>query len=132
MFQKLSSMQPERRRGAEGPIVWVMQQPLVKTDGWKPDLTSAERYGRIEFLLPMGHKTYVNPLQTQQLLYPSLQIFDPAHDYLLWANFADIASSWMVVAMLTAAGYKELKYLYWQSGREAGTGLYIPVTLSAE
>jgi len=118
-------------------VVYVIQQPKPKEGGWTPNLQPAVEYGRIEFVFDAGDRIYADPKAALEKARTRLKDFDPENDYLLWPNFGDPASQWLVVAHLTANGFNTLRWLYWTRGRVGNAmsnenGFYIPITLKAK
>lgn len=117
------------------PTVYVIQTPRPKSDGWTPNLEPASKYGKIEFVFPVGEKAWADPESSRHRAAERLKDFDPTRDYLCWANFGDPACLWIVIGMLVARGARSLKFLYWSRGRnEDGSsdkthGHYFPVEI---
>lgn len=114
--------------------VFIIQQPRPKDDGWSPDFSSAIQYGKLEFIFGVGDRAYADPREAKRKAAAKLANFNPAKDYLLWANFGDPATAWIVIMILVAKGYLRLCFLYWSRGRSATgmnneLGFYFPVEL---
>lgn len=111
----------------ESSVVYVFQRPRPRED-WTPDLSSASKYGTIRFLFDIDDAPHKDPRAAAKRVLPSLSQFDPEKDFLLWANFCDPMSAWLVVFMLGLSGKKKLQFLYWNKKGYAGEpGFYYPV-----
>lgn len=120
-----------------GPVVYVMQQPTPK-NGWTPDLGPATQYGRLAFVFDAEDRPHGSPVAALKKARTRLAEFDGERDYLLWPNFGDMASMWVVIALLTHGGWKKLRYLYWKRhGKSivqdsAPEGYYFPVEINLQ
>lgn len=116
------------------PVVYVIQRPRPKPgDGWMPDFSTAQPYGRLEFIFEPSDRIYADPREALKKAAARLNKFNPEHDLLLFTIFGDPAASWLVIQHLTALGFKKLKYLYWSKGAKDGVvqgkGFYYPVEI---
>lgn len=117
-------------------VVWVIQQPRPKANGWVPDLASANRYGRIEFVFDAGDRAYSDPVAAVKKAKARLVNFDPEHDFLCWSHFGDPATLWLTVFLLGQRTTR-LKFLYWSRSKSAflgaasgeESGFYFPIEI---
>jgi len=119
-------------------VVWVVQQPRPKANGWVPDLQSANRYGRIEFIFDAGDRAYSDPVAAVKKAKSRLVNFDPENDFLCWSHFGDPATLWLTVLLLGQRATR-LKFLYWSRSKSASrnfsdlpseeSGFYFPIEI---
>jgi hypothetical protein len=105
------------------PTVYVAQQPTPKLGtGWIPDLSPANKFGKVEFVFDAPDKPWVDTQNAIAKILVRTKEFDADTDFLLWPQSGDPASFWLMIQTLTARGFHRLRFLYYQ--RE---GFYIPI-----
>jgi hypothetical protein len=116
---------------SKSSTVYVIQRPRPRADGWQPDLSGAINYGKLAFVFDPDDKAYINPALAIEKADIALKDFDSKHDYLLWAQFGDPATMWLVISLLTLKGHTRLQYLYWSRKRkdQPADGYYIPIII---
>ena len=109
------------------PIVWMVQQSWAST----ADVTSAQKYGRIEYILGVNDRPGQWPEQCLKKIYAALEQYREG-DYFA-TTLADPAGPMLLGIALAEFGFDEIKWLRWErpppdsSGeRRAGAGTYVP------
>lgn len=125
---------PEDPLDANGAVVYITQHPRPKGDGWVPDFSKAQPYGRLEYVFEVSDRAYADPAAALRKAMTRLKDFNPDKDCLLWCNFGDPATLFLIIMILVARGFKTLKFLYWSRGRIGDVmsndcGYYAPIIL---
>lgn len=121
----------------QNPRVFIIQRPQPKAeDGWTPDLSPCLQYGAMEFVFEIGERAFADPAAARRKAEKKLEDFDPEKDFILWGNFGDPATMWLVIMILVARGFKKLKYLYWSRRKSLASkfsdsppGFYMPIEI---
>jgi hypothetical protein len=107
-------------------VCYGVQEPLASRD-----LSSAQRYGRVEFLLDGRDKPSLTPGPCLRKIYKGLQDMHP-DDYIFYAG-GDPMGLLLVGAVLRDQGFSEINFLKWDretdpdtGERVQGAGYYIP------
>lgn len=110
--------------------VYLMQEPLPKSDGWTPDLSMAAEHGAIKAIFDRGDRVYIDTDSAVEKARLRLKDFDPNEDFLLWVGFADPSVQWLVPMVLVDMGYKEINYLFWSKRPNSPNGgYYYPIKI---
>ena len=111
----------------EGRVFVCMSLPTSKADR---DLSSAQRYGRIEYVLPASPSASLTPGPSFMKAARKLRDFDPDKDYLVFPGGDPMA---LLVCGLALAelGITEVQILRWDrerapGGGRTGAGYYVP------
>ena len=104
--------------------VFAVQQPTHRLNGVvqpSMDLTPAEEFGEVVFLLHSAHNPFDDPEETAELVAEALteEGYGP-EDYLLMVGSPILIS---VVAAVAGQLFPSLRLLQWNRGR----GAYVPV-----
>lgn len=119
------------------PTVYAIQEPppyIDRATGTKveKDLSSAQRYGAIKFILDSRDRVGTMPGQARHKLAKGLQDFKP-DDYLVHPG-GDYLSLIIVGSILRDLGFREVQWLRWEkergtNGERLAGGFYTPVTI---
>lgn len=90
------------------------------------DLSSASRFGQVEFLLQPHEKAAQNPDLTLERLMMRLESFDPTRDFIFTAGGDPLAFA-LTVAALKELDFTYFQYLRWERDRQNGGGFYVSV-----
>jgi len=106
-------------------VVWMTHETAEDRD-----LSSAAKYGRVEFLCYNNDKPGLHPGPTVQRMYERLAGEYRDGDYIC-APGGDYIAAVMLGACLATLGHKEIRMLRYQrerdeTGRKTGSGFYIP------
>lgn len=109
------------------PTVFFVQEP-----GSDRDFSSANRYGKVEFLLSSRDRPGLSPGPTLFKLRQGLRKMRPG-DYLAWAG-GDPLGPTLVGLVLAEMGFRSFNMLRWErerdtEGRRTNRGYYVPVTI---
>ena len=120
------------------PVCYCIQEPLPFRDpqtGEKipRDLSSASRYGKLEFLLTQEDLPSLLPAPTFFKIHKRLKDFRPDVDFVFFAG-GDPFAVGLCFAVLRDMGFRAVTFLRWE--RERGidgermtkSGFYVPVT----
>lgn len=115
--------------------VYITQQPVPNRSGWMPNLTSAEKYGALEYVFEPEDYPYLKPKAAMAQAARSLRDFNQFDDYILWPNTGDPAAAWAVMLTLARKGIHQIKTLYYERGMKDGErsnrdGFYSVVTFT--
>lgn len=111
----------------EEPKVYCIQKPRGKPR----DLSSANRYGAIEFVLDDTDAPSQNPSASYHKIHRRLLGFE-VNDYIFTAGGDPLAMG-LVVAALKELGHREINFLVWERERDIdgtrkhGVGYYVPL-----
>lgn len=105
-------------------VVYVIQQPAQSRE-----FGSAQKYGRVEFVLSSAEKVSILPARALGILRRRLKPFTK-EDYIVWAGgdpFAPILAG----IVLGEYGFSEINYLRWErekmdGGLRSSNGYYLP------
>ena len=110
---------------------------VIQNTRYPADVSPAEIYGKIQYVLGPGDRTSSNPELSLRKLFQALDGFEPEHDFILWAG-GDPLSCMLTGAVLTEIGILRFKYLRFEKERsrsqpgEPVSGFYVPVMVSLE
>lgn len=111
----------------EAAKVFCVQQPRSNDR----DLSSANRYGKIEFLLDSDDMPSISPSACIHKMNKQLQEFHHK-DFLFYAG-GDPLGLGLAMCLLKDRGFTEIQVLRWErernitGQRRAGVGFYVPV-----
>lgn len=116
------------------PVVYIAQEPTPFLQNGVPkykDLSSAQRYGRIVYLLDQTDMPSQDPWYARNKMFAALDSFDPKNDFLTVVG-GDPISLALAMAVLGAMGHEEISYLRWDrertpDGERTSGGFYTPV-----
>lgn len=114
--------------------VFLIHEPRARKDnGWLPDLSTAEEYGRLAVIFSKdNHPSYMHTADIHNLLDLALRDFNPATDFIVWCG-GDIAAIVHVSAYL-AQHHKSVQMLRWDNRRNEQKqrvgGFYRPATIT--
>ena len=109
--------------------VFCVQQPRSNDR----DLSSANRYGRLEFLMGSDAMPSINPSACLHLMNKQLLKFEHK-DYMFYAG-GDPLGLGLAMCLLKDNGFTEFQYLRWERERDikgqrrVGLGFYVPVRI---
>lgn len=120
-------------------VCYCIQEPSphrdVATGVMVPrDLSSAARYGRLEFLFNQEEKPSLTPGPAYFKLHKKLREFRPEKDYIFHAG-GDTLACGLVFAALADLGAERISWLRWERERGLdgerikGAGFYVPVSV---
>lgn len=97
------------------------------------DLSSANRYGTVHFIMEANPPPSLAPGQAIQQTRKALRDFDETQDYIAWAG-GDPVATFIVGAVLAEKGVRAVKWLKYDrerspDGTRTGAGFYTPVTI---
>jgi len=107
--------------------VFCIQQPRSNDR----DLSSANRYGRLLFLLDDSDSPSMTPSSCIHKMNKQLMAYETS-DYLVYAG-GDPLGLGLALCLLKDRGFTEVNVLRWErerdihGGRKAGVGFYVPV-----
>lgn len=111
---------------------------VIQNTRYPADVSPAEIYGTIEYVLGAGDRTSSNPAMTLRKLFAALESFDPATDFILWAG-GDPLSCMLTGAVLSELGIVGYKYLRFEKDRSRAApgggpvqGFYVPVKVDLD
>ncbi len=110
---------------------------VIQNTRYPADVSPAEIYGKVEYVLGAGDRTSSNPDMSARKLFKALEQFDAEHDFVLWAG-GDPLSCMLTGAVLAELGILRYKYLRFEKDRAraapgaAVTGFYVPVQVDLE
>lgn len=105
---------------------------VIQATRHQADVTPAQAYGEIEFLLTPGDRTSLNPDLVNKKLKKGLESFNPLEDYILWSG-GDPLSLLLTGAALTEMGVDKYRYLRYEkpdARRAKSAPFYVPVTVT--
>ncbi len=121
--------------------VFVIQQPTRNAHGWEPDFSSAEKFGKIQFVFDQSEKVYATPTPSKDKVAKLFkeQGFNHETDFILWQNLGDPMA--MAAFMLAFCWECDLdipfvKFLQWNRKRDENgvrdpkQGFYVPITFN--
>lgn len=119
--------------------VYVTQRPRPNSKGWQPDLSSANRYGELQFIFESDERIYALPGPSLFKARKTLVTFDHEKDFILHPHMTDQIAGWVAVAALLSRNEVDVppfvNFLYFDRVRkEDGTrtgqdGHYYPIKL---
>lgn len=118
-------------------IVYVVQEPPpVYRTGRPPifkDLSSAQRYGRIEYVLDQSDQPSLTPGPCLHKVSRVLRTFNPTNDYLCYAGGDPLSIAFAMIA-LKEMNFAEVSLLRWDRERDTDGvrtygGFYTPVSV---
>lgn len=97
------------------------------------DLSSANRYGTVHFIMEAHPAPSMAPGQAIQQARKVLRDFNETEDYIAWAG-GDPIATFIVGAILAECGVKSVKWLKYDrerspDGTRTGAGFYTPITV---
>lgn len=110
---------------------------VIQTTRYPADVSPAEIYGTLEYILGTGDRTSSNPDLSARKLFARLEDFDATKDFVLWAG-GDPLSCMLTGVVLAELGILKFKYLRFEKERgraqigEPVTGFYVPVQVNME
>ena len=119
---------------SQNSTIYVTQRPVPNRVGWVPNLSQADRYGKLVYVFEGGKQVFSRTDQGLKHAKEMLEDFNPDHDYILWPNSGDPAALWCCQHALAGMGVPYIKYLYWERGfkdgkRSNSEGFYSPITI---
>jgi hypothetical protein len=105
---------------------------VIQSTRHQADVTPAEAYGDVEFILTPGDRTSLNPDLVMAKLCKGLKEFKPDEDYILWSG-GDPLSFMLTGWCLSQLGVKKFRYLRYEKPdvrRGKSAPFYIPVTVT--
>lgn len=116
--------------------VWIIQKPRPNKRDWTPDFSSAEKFGRIEFVFDEHEKVFAMPNPAKEKARRVFrEKFNYETDYILWPNLGDPQA--MIAAMIGLfqehLGHIEfINALQWdrkrdEYGQRGRDGFYVPI-----
>lgn len=114
--------------------VYVIQQPRPNKQGWMPDLSSANKYGKIEYVFGSHERIYALPGPSLFKARKIFREFNQDQDYILWPGVGDPAALVVAMIALMECDIDYFKQLYWDRKRDdngqrtAANGFYVPLT----
>ncbi len=115
--------------------VYIAQQPRPNKSGWTPDLSSADKYGRFEYVFGSSERVYALPGPSMFKVRKILKDFNPEEDYFLWPGVGDPMALACCIQALSELGLDYYNFLYWDrkrsstGERDPSKGFYVPITL---
>ena len=111
-------------------VFFPVELPASRSDR---DLSSANRYGAIHFVISSRNTPSLMPGPAMLEARQNLCDFDPAKDYLSWSG-GDPLAMLLVGAVLAENGVRDVKFLRYDrdrgtDGRRTGGGFYTPITV---
>ena len=115
-----------------GPTVYVIQAPRQTSNGVGVDLTSANDFGQIEFILPSYAQPSLDPEGAMRDLRRAFENFGP-EDYVASVG-GDPAAIFLAGLVLPEFFSGEIRWLRWERRRDVkgnrdGTGYYLPTKI---
>lgn len=110
---------------------------VIQNTRYPADVSPANIYGTVEYVLGTGDRTSSNPELSARKLFQALEVFDADKDFILWAG-GDPLSCMLTGAVLAELGILRYKYLRFEKDRaratpgEPVTGYYVPVLVDLE
>lgn len=109
---------------------------VIQNTRYPADVTPAQIYGVVEYVLGAGDRTSSSPALSLRKLFSALENFDAEVDFILWAG-GDPLSCMLTGAVLSELGILRYKYLRFEKDRSRGgngpvTGFYVPVQVDLE
>lgn len=105
--------------------VYVMQETRFQAD-----VSPAQVYGEIQFVLAPGDRTSSSPDLALKKLVKALEFFKPEEDYVVWSG-GDPLSAILTGAVMAELGITRFKFLRFEKNRskDGGPGFYVPVVV---
>lgn len=111
--------------------IYLIQEPMPKSDGWTPDLSTAAEHGAIVPVFEKNDKVYIDTVSAVAKAKERLKDFNPDEDFLLWAGFADPSAQWVTCLVLGSMNIKEAKFLFWSKRPSSPNGgYYYPIKIT--
>jgi len=105
---------------------------VIQSTRYQADVSPAQVYGTIEFVLGPSDRTSSSPEISLSRLREGLRNFDPRQDYILWSG-GDPLSCMLTGWILSEMGVDSFRYLRYEKAdpRKVGSSpFYVPVSIT--
>jgi hypothetical protein len=118
--------------------VYIPQRPSTSGRGWTPDMSKAEKYGKIKYIFDLEDHKILTESPTAAIVraIKALENYDAERDYIAWPPASPLALIVVIMAIM-AMGKDSVQYLSWDRTKDPSTGersggMYIPITYSVK
>ena len=107
------------------PTVYILQEPNSERD-----LSSASKFGKINFIFGSNEKPALNTESSMDKLYDAMEGYDPEQDFICFAG-GDPLLEFLCGVVVVNLGVPHITRLIWNrerspNGQRNGNGFYVP------
>lgn len=115
------------------PVVYLPRELLPVRASAAIDLSSATRYGKLEFILSNEQSPSFMPGPCMNCMRAALKTFNPENDFIADGG-GDKMGLALLMLVLRDMNFRTVKYLRWErerlpDGTRTKAGYYVPVTV---